>query len=202
MDSEAITKCCQAVGMTLNDAERLLESLVGDDSFPTDIDDALQFLIRRCQDMNVLSRDPTTNYLDIMKRAATPRYDLRQTTGLPSKKAAKKEKERDKGSKLPDTEAPSTSHPPDSPPPRKRRPTGDILSTEVLECLQTISQKLDTTNMLLGQLINNFQSWRQLDLPRGPTAVSMAPPAPPSIQSSATSVGQESVTLLTPMVLD
>jgi hypothetical protein len=182
--------------MTTGDVAQLFEFLSEEERLSYEPDDMLPFLVKQCQYMNLLSRDISTNYVELRK-ALTARYDLRPSTATTMKKTTKKDKEK----KQVEGDIPSTSHAPDSPPLRKRKPTGDISSSEILECLQAIDLKLETINMLLGQLINNFQSWRQLDLPRGPTAVSMAPPAPPSVQTSATSGGQESVTLLTPMVL-
>jgi hypothetical protein len=184
--------------MTLSDVGQLLEMLADEENIPYELDDLLPFIVKQAQDMNLLSRDVSTNYVDIMRKAIPTRYDLRPRTSAAGKKTSKKEKER----KIADPDAPSTSQVPDSPPLKRRKGSSDNIQLAILDCLHSVEEKLDTTNTLLGQLINNFQSWRQLDLPRSQSAVSMAPPSLPSVQTSAVSAGQESLSLLTPMILD
>jgi hypothetical protein len=60
----------------------------------------------------------------------------------------------------------------------------------ILSCVRNIADKIDTTNILLRQLTNSFQSY-QVNLPYGTPATSMAPPASPSTPSTTSSMEEE-----------
>jgi hypothetical protein len=63
----------------------------------------------------------------------------------------------------------------------------DRVNVEILHSLKNIDQKLDTSNKILSQLVTSFQSWRQIDISRGPLATSIPAPEVPRIQSAASS---------------
>jgi hypothetical protein len=55
--------------LTLVDVAQFLDHLSLEESIPQEVDELVPFLIQQAQDLNLLSRDVTANYAEVMKRA-------------------------------------------------------------------------------------------------------------------------------------
>jgi hypothetical protein len=68
-------------------------------------------------------------------------------------------------------------------------------------CLKSLEEKMDLNNVLLNQMVTNFQSWRQLEIPRVPSVLTTGTPSIPFMPASMSS-DSSSFTLQPPMNID